>query len=126
MAEAAKTVKNTKTAITPTREENFPEWYQQVVRAADMAENSPVRGCYTLKPYGFAVWENVQKHLGQMIKDEEVDNAYFPLLIPLTSIAKEAEKAGAEFVGGNKVQLLVNGDCDQTIERLKRSLKCCG
>lgn len=91
MAEAAKTAKNAKTAITPTREENFPEWYQQVVRAADMAENSPVRGCYTLKPYGFAVWENVQKHLGQMIKDEDVENAYFPLLIPLSYIAKEAE-----------------------------------
>src|SRR3954469_25830500 len=91
MAEPAKNIKNPKPAITPTREENFPEWYQNVIKAADMAENSPVRGCYTLKPYGFAVWENVQKHLGQMIKDEEVDNAYFPLLIPLGFIAKEAK-----------------------------------
>ena len=91
MAEAAKTVKNAKTAITPTREENFPEWYQQVVRAADMAENSAVRGCMIIKPYGYAIWENTQKHLGQMIKDEEVENAYFPLLIPLSYIAKEAE-----------------------------------
>lgn len=91
MAEAAKNMKNAKTAITPTREENFPEWYQQVVKAADMAENSPVRGCMIIKPYGFAVWENAQKHLGQMIKDEDVQNAYFPLLIPLSYIAKEAE-----------------------------------
>ncbi len=91
MAEAAKTVKNSKTAITPTREENFPEWYQQVIKAADMAENAPVRGCMIIKPYGFAIWENTQKHLGQMIKDEEVQNAYFPLLIPLSYIAKEAE-----------------------------------
>jgi prolyl-tRNA synthetase len=91
MTEAAKSNKPPRTAITPTREENFPEWYQNVIKAADMAENSPVRGCYTLKPYGFAVWENAQKHLGQMIKDEEVDNAYFPLLIPLSFIAKEAK-----------------------------------
>jgi prolyl-tRNA synthetase len=91
MAEAAKTQKNAKTAITPTRDENFPEWYQNVVKAADMAENSPVRGCMIIKPYGFAVWENVQKYLGQMIKDEDVQNAYFPLLIPLSYIAKEAD-----------------------------------
>lgn len=83
--------KNAKTAVTPTRDENFPEWYQQVVRAADMAENSAVRGCYVLKPYGFAIWENVQKHFDAMIKAEEVQNAYFPLLIPLSYIAKEAD-----------------------------------
>ncbi len=80
-----------RTAITPTRAENFPEWYQQVIKAADMAENSAVRGCYIIKPYGYAIWENVQKHLGQMIKDEDVQNAYFPVLIPLSYIAKEAE-----------------------------------
>lgn len=91
MAEAAKVQKNAKTAITPTRGENFPEWYQQVIKAADMAENSAVRGCMIIKPYGYAIWENAQKHLGQMIKDEDVQNAYFPLLIPLSYIAKEAE-----------------------------------
>lgn len=80
-----------KTAITPTRSDSFPEWYQEVVRAADMAENAPVRGCMTLKPYGFAVWEGVQNILGQMIKDTGVENAYFPLLIPLSYISKEAE-----------------------------------
>lgn len=91
MAEAAQKQKAAKTAITPTRAENFPEWYQQVIRAADMAENAPVRGCMIIKPYGYAVWENAQKHLGQMIKDEEVQNAYFPLLIPMSYIAKEAD-----------------------------------
>lgn len=91
MTNAAKSIKQAKTAITPTRAENFPEWYQQVVKAADMAENSPVRGCMVIKPYGWAVWENVQKHLGARIKAEEVDNAYFPLLIPLSYIAREAE-----------------------------------
>lgn len=91
MTEAAKTIKNAKTAITPTREENFPDWYQNVIKAADMAENSPVRGCYIIKPYGYAVWENVQKHFDRMIKAEDVKNAYFPLLIPLSYIAREAE-----------------------------------
>lgn len=91
MAEPAKNIKNSKTAITPTREENFPEWYQNVIKAADMAENAPVRGCMIIKPYGYAVWENIQKHFDKMIKAEEVQNAYFPLLIPLSYIAKEAE-----------------------------------
>ncbi len=50
-----------RTAITPTRAENFPEWYQEVVKAADMAENSPVRGCMVIKPYGYALWENIQR-----------------------------------------------------------------
>ena len=91
MAEPAKNIKNSKTAITPTRDENFPEWYQNVIKAADMAENAPVRGCMIIKPYGFSVWENIQKHFDKMIKAEEVQNAYFPLLIPLSYIAKEAE-----------------------------------
>ena len=91
MAEAAKNIKNSKTAITPTRDENFPEWYQNVIKAADMAENSAVRGCMIIKPYGYAVWENIQKHFDVMIKAEEVQNAYFPLLIPLSYIAREAE-----------------------------------
>jgi len=80
-----------KTAITPTRDENFPEWYQAVVKASGLAENAPVRGCMTIKPYGFSLWENIQKALDGMIKREEVQNAYFPLLIPLSFIAKEAD-----------------------------------
>jgi prolyl-tRNA synthetase len=80
-----------KTAITPTREENFPEWYQQVVRAADMAENSPVRGCMIIKPNGYALWENMQRIFDVMIKEEDVQNAYFPLLIPLSFMSREAE-----------------------------------
>ncbi len=91
MVEAAKNIKAQKTAITPTRAENFPEWYQQVIKAADMAENAPVRGCMIIKPYGFSVWENIQKHFDGIIKDADVQNAYFPLLIPLSYIAREAE-----------------------------------
>ncbi len=83
--------KPAKTAITPTRAENFPEWYQQVIKAADMAENSPVRGCMIIKPYGFAVWENVQRIFDGIIKENGVENAYFPLLIPMEFIAREAQ-----------------------------------
>ena len=80
-----------RTAITPTREENFPEWYQQVIKAANMAENAPVRGCMIIKPYGYAIWENLQTILGAMIKENGVQNAYFPLLIPLSYFNKEAQ-----------------------------------
>ena len=80
-----------KTAITPTRADDYPEWYQQVVKAADLAENSPVRGCMVIKPWGYAVWENMQRVLDKMFKDTGHVNAYFPLLIPLSFLEKEAE-----------------------------------
>ncbi len=91
MTELDKKSKQVKTAITPTRAENFPEWYQNVIKAADLAENAPVRGCMIIKPYGYAIWENIQKQFDVLIKAEAVKNAYFPLLIPLSFIAKEAE-----------------------------------
>ncbi len=80
-----------KTAITPTRAVDYPEWYQQVVRAADMAEVSPVRGCMVIKPWGYALWENIQKVLDGMFKETGHVNAYFPLLIPKSFLEKEAE-----------------------------------
>lgn len=83
--------KQAKTAIVPMREENFPEWYQQVIKAADLAENSPVRGCMTIKPNGYALWENMQRVFDAKIKALGVQNAYFPLLIPLEFISREAE-----------------------------------
>jgi prolyl-tRNA synthetase len=79
------------TAITPTREQDFPEWYQQVVRAADLAENSDVRGCMVIKPWGYGLWENMQRVLDGMFKATGHKNAYFPLFIPLSYLAKEAE-----------------------------------
>ena len=79
-----------KTAITPTRDENYPDWYQQVVQAADLAENSPVRGCMVIKPWGYGIWENLQQKLDQMIKATGHVNAYFPLLIPLKQMEQEA------------------------------------
>jgi len=80
-----------KTAIVPTREDNYPEWYQQVVRAADLAENSDVRGCMVIKPWGFAIWENMQAALDKMFKDTGHKNAYFPLFIPKSFLEKEAD-----------------------------------
>ena len=81
----------TQTAITPRREDDFPEWYQQVVRAADLAENSDVRGCMVIKPWGYGIWENMQRSLDAMFKATGHKNAYFPLFIPLSYLAKEAE-----------------------------------
>lgn len=78
------------TAISPTREEDYPDWFQQVVKQADMAENSPVRGCMVIKPWGYAIWENIQRQLDQRIKDTGHQNAYFPLFIPLSFLEKEA------------------------------------
>lgn len=79
-----------KTAITPTRNEDFPEWYQQVIKAADLAENSEVRGCMVVKPWGYALWERMQGVLDRMFKDTGHRNAYFPLFIPLSYLEKEA------------------------------------
>ncbi len=78
-------------AISPTRSENYPEWYQEVVKAAELAESSPVRGCMVIKPWGYALWENMQSILDRMFKDSGHVNAYFPLLIPLSFLEKEAE-----------------------------------
>ncbi|MEY4086087.1 MAG: Proline--tRNA ligase, partial [Verrucomicrobiota bacterium] len=67
-----------KTAITPTRAEDYPEWYLQVIRHADLAENSAVRGCMVIKPWGYALWENIQRDLDAMFKETGHVNAYFP------------------------------------------------
>jgi prolyl-tRNA synthetase len=83
--------KPVQTAITPTREQDYPEWYQQVVKAADMAERSPVRGCMVIKPWGYSLWENIQREMDDMFKATGVKNAYFPLFIPLSFMEKEAE-----------------------------------
>ncbi|MFC1479600.1 proline--tRNA ligase [Planctomycetota bacterium] len=80
-----------KTAITPTREEDYPEWYQQVIKAADLADNSPVRGCMVIKPWGYAIWENIKKELDRRFKETGHENAYFPLFIPMSFLQKEAE-----------------------------------
>jgi prolyl-tRNA synthetase len=90
---ALRVVSNAKaqTAITPTREENYPEWYLKVIDAADLAENSDVRGCMVIKPWGYTLWENIQRALDDMFKATGHVNAYFPLFIPLSYFQKEAE-----------------------------------
>ena len=80
-----------KTAITPRRDEDFPEWYQQVIRAAELAEPSDVRGCMVIRPWGYGIWENMQRQLDAMFRATGHRNAYFPLFIPLSYFAKEAE-----------------------------------
>lgn len=81
----------TKTAITPTRSENYPEWYQQVIAAADLAEASGVRGCMVIKPWGLSVWENMKRELDARFKATGHKNAYFPLFIPVSYLSKEAQ-----------------------------------
>ncbi|MDD3724133.1 MAG: proline--tRNA ligase [Bacteroidales bacterium] len=74
-----------------TREENYSEWYNELVVRADLAENSAVRGCMVIKPYGYAIWEKMQAALDKMFKDTGHQNAYFPLFIPKSYFEKEAE-----------------------------------
>ena len=78
-------------AISPTRQEDYPQWYQQVIKAADLAENSPVRGCMVIKPWGYALWEKIQAVLDARFKATGHSNVYFPLLIPLQYLQQEAE-----------------------------------
>lgn len=79
------------TAITPTREDDYPMWYQEVVKASEMAEKSSVRGCMVIRPWGYSLWENISSQLDEMFKQTGVKNAYFPLFIPLSYLEKEAE-----------------------------------
>ena len=83
--------KQKRNAITPTRNENYPEWYQQVIKAAELAETSAVRGCMVIKPWGYTLWENIQKFLDEKLKETGHVNAYFPLFIPKSYLEKEAE-----------------------------------
>ena len=78
------------TEITP-RSEDFSRWYTDVVRRAELADYSPVKGCMVIRPYGYAVWEMIQQGLDRRIKATGHVNAYFPLLIPQSLLMKEAE-----------------------------------
>lgn len=80
-----------KHALNITREENFPEWYQEVVAKADLAENATTRGAMVIKPYGYAIWENIKDILDKKIKEKGVQNACFPALIPVELMEREAE-----------------------------------
>ena len=76
--------------LTP-RSENYSQWYNELVVKADLAEQSAVRGCMVIKPYGYAIWERIQQSLDSRFKEQGVQNAYFPLLIPKSFLSREAE-----------------------------------
>lgn len=78
----------------PTRAEDYAQWYVELVKKADLAENSDVRGCMVIKPYGYALWENMQRAIDKMFKDTGHVNAYFPLFVPKSMF--EAEEKNAE------------------------------
>lgn len=77
----------------PKRSENYSEWYNEIVKRADLAENSAVRGCMVIKPYGFAIWEKMQRALDDMFKATGHQNAYFPLFVPRSFLELEEEHA---------------------------------
>lgn len=76
--------------LTP-QSQDFSAWYNDIVYMADLADNSPVRGSMIIKPYGYSLWENIQKHLDQMFKDTGHENFYFPMLIPMNFFQREAK-----------------------------------
>jgi len=86
MAEEAKYVED-----IIDQEDNFSRWYHQVVRKAELADYAPVRGCMIIRPYGYAIWEHIQRLLDARFKETDVVNAYFPLLIPRSFLEREAE-----------------------------------
>lgn len=110
-----KTNDNTRTdtskSIT-TREKDFSAWYLDVIRSADLAEHGPVKGTMIMKPYGYSIWENIQKTLDSKFKELEVENVYFPMFIPESFLKKEEshvegfspEVAVVTYAGGKKLQ----------------------
>ena len=70
---------------------NFPQWYTDVVLKTKLVDYGPVKGTMVIRPYGYAIWENIQKELDGRFKKCRVENAYFPLLIPMSFLTKEAE-----------------------------------
>ena len=78
-------------ALTP-QAEDFPRWYQDVVAKAEMADNGPVRGTMVIRPYGYAIWERMQAEIDVRIKEAGAENAYFPLFIPESYLARSQER----------------------------------
>ncbi len=81
---------NIKHALPVTRQQDFAAWYQAVISEADLAEESGVRGCMVIRPWGYGIWERIQKLMDARIKAAGVENCYFPLFIPLSFFAEEA------------------------------------
>src|SRR5690606_21531414 len=79
------------TPVLTPQGENFPQWYQDVLNKAELAENGPVRGTMVIRPYAYGIWERMQAEVDARIKAAGADNAYFPLFIPMSYLQKEAE-----------------------------------
>ena len=77
------------------RSENYSQWYNDLVVKADLAEQSPVRGCMVIKPAGYAIWENIQKELDRRFKETGVQNVYMPVFIPESLLQKEKDHVEA-------------------------------
>lgn len=77
------------------RSDNYSQWFNDLVVKAELAEQSAVRGCMVIKPYGYAIWEKMQQQLDKMFKETGAQNAYFPLLIPKSFLSREAEHVKA-------------------------------
>jgi len=75
----------------PSQEENFSDWYNQVIQRAELADYAPVRGCMVVRPYGWAIWENIQSALDKRFKETGHVNAAFPLFIPMSFMEKEKD-----------------------------------
>src|SRR4051794_28323982 len=75
----------------PHQSSDFPAWYGEVVRRAGLAESAPIRGAMVIKPYGYAIWEAIQRELDDRIKATGHENLYFPLLVPASVLAQEGE-----------------------------------
>ena len=96
-------------------EEDFSQWYTDVVVKTDMVDYSPVKGCMVIKPYGYAVWENIQNQMDGRFKETGVENAYFPVVIPESLLKKEAD----HFEGfAPEVLRVTHGGDDELTERL--------
>ncbi|MDP2951557.1 MAG: proline--tRNA ligase, partial [bacterium] len=95
-----------------SRSDDYSNWYNEVIAAADLAEHAPVRGCMIIKPYGYAIWENIKNQLDKMLKEKGVENAYFPLFIPEEFLKREKEHikgfspelAVVTYAGGKKLE----------------------
>lgn len=87
----AKKAGGSRQTIVTARKDDFSQWYRDVIDAADLIDAAPVRGCMILKPHGYAIWELLQQQLDRRIKDTGAQNVYFPLLLPQSYLAREAE-----------------------------------
>ena len=104
---------NIRHALNSKRADDFAKWYQEVISAADLAEESGVRGCMVIKPWGYGIWERVQRLMDDRIKAAGIQNAYFPLFIPLANFEREADHVDGfakEMAVVTHHRLIANGD----------------